>query len=48
VRRTGWLRRHWALSPASTLLVNKAGMSIRGRFWEVNDDEWDEQVNVQG
>lgn len=28
------------------LLVNNAGMSIRGNFWDVTDDEWDEQVNV--
>jgi glucose 1-dehydrogenase len=28
------------------LLVNNAGMSIRGNFWEVTDEEWDYQVNV--
>jgi len=28
------------------ILVNNAGMSIRGNFWDVTDDEWDEQVNV--
>jgi glucose 1-dehydrogenase len=28
------------------ILVNNAGMSIRGHFWEVSDDEWEEQVNV--
>ena len=28
------------------ILVNNAGMSIRGHFWEVSDDQWEEQVNV--
>jgi NAD(P)-dependent dehydrogenase (short-subunit alcohol dehydrogenase family) len=28
------------------VLVNNAGMSIRGNFWDVTDDEWEEQVNV--
>lgn len=28
------------------ILVNNAGMSIRGHFWEVTDEEWDYQVNV--
>jgi NAD(P)-dependent dehydrogenase (short-subunit alcohol dehydrogenase family) len=28
------------------IVVNNAGMSIRGNFWDVTDDEWDEQVNV--
>ena len=28
------------------ILVNNAGMSIRGNFWDVTDDEWDYQVNV--
>ncbi len=28
------------------ILVNNAGMSIRGRFWEVTDDVWEEQTNV--
>lgn len=28
------------------ILVNNAGMSIRGNFWDVTDDEWDTQVNV--
>ena len=28
------------------LLVNNAGMSIRGRFWEVSDADWEEQTNV--
>lgn len=28
------------------ILVNNAGMSIRGNFWEVTDEEWDYQVNV--
>lgn len=28
------------------LLINNAGMSIRGNFWEVTDAEWDEQMNV--
>jgi NAD(P)-dependent dehydrogenase (short-subunit alcohol dehydrogenase family) len=28
------------------VLVNNAGMSIRGTFWDVTDDEWEYQVNV--
>ena len=28
------------------ILVNNAGMSIRGPFWEVTDDDWEYQVNV--
>jgi glucose 1-dehydrogenase len=28
------------------LLVNNAGMSIRGNFWEVSDADWEYQVNV--
>ncbi|MGH2558746.1 MAG: SDR family NAD(P)-dependent oxidoreductase [Thermomicrobiales bacterium] len=28
------------------ILVNNAGMSLRGNFWDVTDDAWDEQVNV--
>ncbi len=28
------------------ILINNAGMSIRGNFWDVTDDEWDYQVNV--
>jgi NAD(P)-dependent dehydrogenase (short-subunit alcohol dehydrogenase family) len=34
------------LVPQLDILVNNAGMSIRGHFWEVSDDEWEEQVNV--
>ena len=29
------------------IFVNNASMSIRGRFWEVSDREWEEQVNVR-
>ncbi|MBX3071428.1 MAG: SDR family oxidoreductase [Thermomicrobiales bacterium] len=29
-----------------TILVNNAGMSRRGNFWDVTDDAWTEQVNV--
>lgn len=29
-----------------SILVNNAGMSLRGNFWEVTDAKWDEQVNV--
>ncbi len=29
-----------------SILVNNAGMSLRGHFWEVTDAQWDEQVNV--
>lgn len=28
------------------VLVNNAGMSIRGNFWEVSDADWEYQVNV--
>jgi glucose 1-dehydrogenase len=28
------------------VLVNNAGMSLRGSFWDVTDAEWDEQVNI--
>jgi gluconate 5-dehydrogenase len=28
------------------ILVNNAGMSIRGHFWEVSDADWEYQVNV--
>ncbi len=28
------------------ILVNNAGMSIRGNFWEVTDEDWEYQVNV--
>jgi NAD(P)-dependent dehydrogenase (short-subunit alcohol dehydrogenase family) len=35
-----------ALVPRLDFLVNNAGMSIRGRFWEVSDADWEEQVNV--
>jgi glucose 1-dehydrogenase len=34
------------LVPHLSILVNNAGMSIRGHFWEVNDDDWEKQVNV--
>lgn len=32
--------------PQLDILVNNAGMSIRGNFWDVSDDDWDYQVNV--
>jgi NAD(P)-dependent dehydrogenase (short-subunit alcohol dehydrogenase family) len=32
--------------PAIGILVNNAGMSIRSSFWDVTDDDWDYQVNV--
>lgn len=28
------------------IVVNNAGMSIRGNFWDVTDADWDYQVNV--
>jgi glucose 1-dehydrogenase len=28
------------------VLVNNAGMSVRGHFWEVSDADWEYQVNV--
>ena len=34
------------LVPRLDILVNNAGMSIRGHFWDVSDEEWEEQVNV--
>ena len=35
-----------AAVPQIDILVNNAGMSIRGNFWDVTDEEWDYQVNV--
>ena len=35
-----------SLVPRLDILVNNAGMSIRGHFWQVSDDEWEDQVNV--
>ena len=35
-----------SLVPRLDILINNAGMSIRGHFWEVSDGEWEEQVNV--
>jgi NAD(P)-dependent dehydrogenase (short-subunit alcohol dehydrogenase family) len=35
-----------ALAPQIDLLVNNAGMSIRGNFWDVTDSDWDTQINV--
>jgi NAD(P)-dependent dehydrogenase (short-subunit alcohol dehydrogenase family) len=35
-----------SLVPRLNILVNNAGMSIRGHVWEVSDAEWEEQVNV--
>ncbi len=35
-----------AAVPAIGILVNNAGMSIRGNFWDVTDEEWEYQVNV--
>lgn len=32
--------------PQIDLLVNNAGMSIRGNFWDVTDADWEYQVNV--
>ncbi len=28
------------------ILINNAGMSIRGNFWDVTDEDWETQVNV--
>jgi NAD(P)-dependent dehydrogenase (short-subunit alcohol dehydrogenase family) len=28
------------------VLVNNAGMSLRGHFWDVSDEEWEHQLNV--
>jgi NAD(P)-dependent dehydrogenase (short-subunit alcohol dehydrogenase family) len=35
-----------AAVPSIGILVNNAGMSIRGSFWDVTDEDWDYQVNV--
>ena len=35
-----------AAVPQLDILMNNAGMSIRGNFWDVTDAEWDEQINV--
>jgi NAD(P)-dependent dehydrogenase (short-subunit alcohol dehydrogenase family) len=35
-----------ATVPQIDLLVNNAGMSIRGNFWDVTDEQWEYQVNV--
>ncbi len=35
-----------SLVPQLDILINNAGMSIRGYFWEVSDDDWEYQVNV--
>ena len=35
-----------ALVPQLDILVNNAGMSIRGNFWDVTDDAWEYQTNV--
>ena len=35
-----------SLVPRLNILVNNAGMSIRGHVWEVSDADWEEQVNI--
>ena len=35
-----------AAVPQLDILMNNAGMSIRGNFWDVTDDDWEYQVNV--
>jgi NAD(P)-dependent dehydrogenase (short-subunit alcohol dehydrogenase family) len=35
-----------AAVPQLDILVNNAGMSMRENFWDVSDDRWDYQVNV--
>lgn len=35
-----------AAVPQLDILMNNAGMSIRGNFWDVTDEEWDYQINV--
>lgn len=35
-----------AAVPQLDILMNNAGMSIRGNFWEVTDADWEYQVNV--
>jgi NAD(P)-dependent dehydrogenase (short-subunit alcohol dehydrogenase family) len=34
------------LVPHLDILVNNAGMSIRGNFWDVTDQDWEYQTNV--
>jgi glucose 1-dehydrogenase len=34
------------LVPHLDILVNNAGMSIRGNFWDVTDEDWEYQTNV--
>lgn len=34
------------LVPHLDILVNNAGMSIRGNFWDVSDQDWEYQANV--
>ncbi|HEX2280862.1 MAG TPA: SDR family NAD(P)-dependent oxidoreductase [Thermomicrobiales bacterium] len=36
-----------SLVPRLNILVNIAGMSIRGHVWEVSDAVWEEPVNVR-
>ena len=35
-----------AAVPQINILVNNAGMSIRGNFWEVSDEDWEYQINI--
>ena len=35
-----------AIIPQLDMLINNAGMSIRGSFWDVTDEDWEVQVNV--
>ncbi|MCC6790601.1 MAG: SDR family oxidoreductase [Thermomicrobiales bacterium] len=35
-----------AAVPQLDILMNNAGMSIRGNFWDVSDADWEYQVNV--
>lgn len=35
-----------AAVPRLDILMNNAGMSIRGNFWDVTDADWEYQVNV--
>jgi NAD(P)-dependent dehydrogenase (short-subunit alcohol dehydrogenase family) len=35
-----------AAVPQLDILMNNAGMSIRGNFWDVTDEEWEYQINV--
>lgn len=42
----GLAERAMAAVPQLDILVNNAGMSLRESFWDVSDERWEQQVNV--